>query len=221
MVNRREVIASGLGVSLLAGTGAAGAAAAGLIGEGSARTLPGVAMFIAEERIAAARHAARAAASKGASVRLVGEDVTALYEWLALQWRGTPFPVAGLTSPTTLFVLERLAWDHGLRTPYRGEHRRVCGQLEHRLPSSPALLARLESARERWAEALGNSLVEGPSTNFAPSKTCASFALLGCSGDTLTSWLLAPSRKPRLARRRGEISDAQHGEAGWPFYPRT
>jgi hypothetical protein len=94
----------------------------------------------------------------------IARDVTEVwYSHLSPRWRhgAGPLGVAGLTDYATLFCLERLGWDHGLRLIYRGEHRRSASQLEHRLATH--LIAHSELARTlrdtaRWPVALARRL---------------------------------------------------------------
>lgn len=56
----------------------------------------------------------------GAVVHRVGDDLTSIwYEHIGPLWAVAPVRVAGVTSEEVLFVMERLAWDHGLRVIYR------------------------------------------------------------------------------------------------------
>lgn len=115
-LNRRELLASGFALSLL--------------GIATSRFAPprrgqrqGLRYFVAESRDATALAAGEEAAAQGAAVILAGIDVTAIYVALDDLWRKAPDAVAGMTTASTAFVLERLALHHGLRLAYRGEHR--------------------------------------------------------------------------------------------------
>ncbi len=69
------------------------------------------------------REFARELAQYGAAVRPFAGDVTALwFDHLEPLWRQTRAAVAGLTRYSSLFCLERLSWDHGLRVVYRAQH---------------------------------------------------------------------------------------------------
>jgi hypothetical protein len=114
MINRREVIASGIAVSLVAQSSAA--RLAGLAADDGARP---VLHFLADAGLTEARAAADAAAAGGASIVWLGNDLTPVYEWLDLALRPAPFAIAGMTSAHEFFVLERLAWDRNLRTVER------------------------------------------------------------------------------------------------------
>nr|MBO2513787.1 hypothetical protein [Gammaproteobacteria bacterium] len=171
-------------VSLLTCTKAVGAAGA------APRPTP---LFVADERFAEARAAASAAARKGAAVHAISDDLTALYDRLDRAWREHPFPVAGLTTSSALFVIERLAADRGSRTVYRGIHRRGAdGRLVHEASGAPTVPAEV-LATAGWTEALGMSLVDFPlaATSLEPLPMLAP---PGPDGSVLVSWLLAPRR---------------------------
>src|SRR5690606_33719600 len=193
MINRREVIASGLAASVLA---AAAPSLAGSAGMSSARA---VRLFVADSRIPESAVAARAAELRGAAIGAVPGDVTRLYESLDLAWRRAPFAVAGLTTKSTLFVIERLAWERGLRTAYRGIHRRRRdGKFEHALAGSSALLDRIGLGTEpgdlgiasAWVAAVGRALAEW--TADRPDHRPAMAQTLPGEPEAAASWLLVP-----------------------------
>ncbi len=75
-----------------------------------------------DSRFPAACAFAAEAALKGWPTRAIQGDVTDLwYHDLALKWRQGPAPIAGVTAVNSLFCLERLAWDAGLRVVSRTE----------------------------------------------------------------------------------------------------
>lgn len=114
MLNRRELIATSVALGLTAQR------AVGRPAEGAAGAPP-VAQFVAAADLIEARLDAEAAARQGAAVVWIGRDLTPAYEQLDLAWRRAPIAVAGLTTGRDFFVLERLAWDRGLRTVRREE----------------------------------------------------------------------------------------------------
>jgi hypothetical protein len=113
---------------------------------------PGVAAApyrtVVDERFAAARALGAQARARGWAVSAIQGDVTQLwYADLALRWRSGPAPIAGLTTASALFCLERLAWDAGMRLNLRIDHRgHRDGRVEHGLAAQPGLLARAELA---------------------------------------------------------------------------
>jgi hypothetical protein len=189
MISRRAIVASGLAVPFLAH-----ASAASLTGATPRRNHAAAAYFAADERFAEARESAHAVALRGAATQSVGEDITALYESLDLAWRTLPFAVAGLTTTNALFVIERLAWDRGLRTVYRGTHRHAGDEgFEHDLLGPPTLIRRIEGRAERsWAAELGRALVEWVPEPEERRQVVVAQTLPGAGGATLASWLLMP-----------------------------
>jgi len=130
MINRRELIASTVALSVAAQASAARTAAPASGGTvrsaGPTRpTSQGIESpakyFVASRDLPDAHAAARATEALGATVVWLGADVTPVYTRLDLELRSAPCAVAGLTSAHHLFVLERLGWDRGLRTARRTE----------------------------------------------------------------------------------------------------
>lgn len=198
MINRRDVIASGVAASFLAHTSAiTGAAARISDAGGSARRGPRTPQFVADQRFHEAGEAARAAVDRGAVVRLLEDDtraLTGLYESLDAAWRSAVFPISGLTTRSVFFVIERLAWERGLRTVYRGFHRYgEDGGLMHELLAPRAVLRRVAGwTQPGWPGALACVLVdlanERPDVRpIAPLQTAP-----GADGTALASWLLVP-----------------------------
>jgi hypothetical protein len=75
---------------------------------------------IYDERFEAAGAFATEALDRGWVTKAIRGDVTTIwFRELAPRWRLGPAAVAGVTTPQTLFVLERLAWDVGMRVTSR------------------------------------------------------------------------------------------------------
>jgi hypothetical protein len=75
---------------------------------------------IYDERFAAARAFAAEAVHRSWVTRAIRGDITKVwFRELSPRWRVSPASVTGVTTPQTLFVLERLAWDAGLRVTSR------------------------------------------------------------------------------------------------------
>jgi hypothetical protein len=196
MINRRELMASGVAATLLAPLSLA-SVRAGSQGACS--------VFVSDERIPEAMAAAHESETLGATTLPLGTDVTAIYEWLDLSLREAPKGVAGLTTSNALFVIERLAWDRGLRTVYRGMHQRVLGRLSSlELVGAPNVCASVRSiAGAHFGRDLGLILAgvrPGPSdypyvvtSQHVPRPDDTAFV----------SWLLAPRDQ---LRTRGVFS---------------
>ena len=81
-----------------------------------AEDLPTPYRAIYDERFDAGRRFATDAQSRGWITRPIRGDVTQVwFRELALRWKRGPAPIAGLTTAQSLFVLERLSWDVGMR----------------------------------------------------------------------------------------------------------
>ena len=75
---------------------------------------------IYDERFEAGRRFASDAIERGWVTRAIRGDVTQVwFHELAVRWKRGPAAIAGLTTPQSLFVLERLAWDVGMRVAVR------------------------------------------------------------------------------------------------------
>ncbi len=103
--------------------------AAGLAAAASASTAkaapppPQIRQAVYDDRFAAARAFAEEARRRGWAVRAIQGDVTDLwFHELDKLWREEPAPLTGLTRDNSLWVLERLAWDRGLRVVSRRDH---------------------------------------------------------------------------------------------------
>jgi hypothetical protein len=108
MVDRRDVLKAGLVGGVLPLSALASAARA-------AEPLQ-IHRAVYDSRFASGRAFAAAARARGWTTAAIEGDVTRLwYHQLHLRWREGPAPIAGVTQETSLFVLERLAWDAGMR----------------------------------------------------------------------------------------------------------
>ena len=76
--------------------------------------------FVADARYAQSLVMASNFHQHGVKVHDFDGDVTPLWVGqLARQWRNGPCVMAGITGKDALFVLETLAWDHGMRVTHR------------------------------------------------------------------------------------------------------
>lgn len=101
------------------GAGAAALAATAVPATLSAN-LPTPYRAIFDERYEAGRRFAAEALNRGWVTRAIRGDVTHIwFHELSLRWKRGPAPIAGLTTAASLFVLERLSWDVGMRVRVR------------------------------------------------------------------------------------------------------
>lgn len=133
----------------------------------------------------------------GARVREIKGDITDVWQQVLLQhWQSEPAAVMGLTERPALFLLERLAWDHGLRVLFEAEHVRATPVLtEHRITSAenPSLQHMLVSAGRNWPSILAENLIEGvlhASGQIHPTQSGMASHL--DEPVTLYSWIIAP-----------------------------
>jgi hypothetical protein len=94
------------------------------------------------------RHFAETMYRGGVPIRSFKRDVTQLwFTELHPSWQSSQSTVAGLTSYGTLFCLERLAWDHGMRIVYRAKHARSPrGTIHEFSGNADSLVARICTA---------------------------------------------------------------------------
>ena len=119
------------------------------------------------------------------------------YNELDLAWRSQPQAIAGFTRHGPLFVLERFAWDRGLKVAFRAEHKAAAGAIEHRL-EGPAVsvtgASALAAAGNEWS-----SLMAGVVTQCAAGcadvveQTLITRTEVRLPGDEpFYSWVIAP-----------------------------
>lgn len=117
------------------------------------------------------------------------------YDELDLLWRQRRAPIAGLTRHGPLFVLERFAWDRGMRVVFRGEHSsQPATVVSHRLrgcDDAVAGAARLVASGADWAEALAlASLLTDARPRRVSARAFTSPGRLS-SSERLYSWVIA------------------------------
>jgi len=103
------------------GTGAAALVVAALPAtQPLSSPLPTPYRAIYDERFEDGRRFAADALSRGWTTRAIRGDVTQVwFHELAVRWQRGAAPIAGVTTPESLFVLERLSWDVSMRVTVR------------------------------------------------------------------------------------------------------
>ncbi len=165
---------------------------------------------IFDERFADAVRFGGEAAGLGLPARGFPGDVTNIwYTELHPLWKRQTQPLAGLTAYAALFCLERLAWDHGMRVVYHGEHTLLAnGEVEHvlhgpagRPQAMQALAAPDEDGRRSdWPAKIASLIASteaGPSwSGLPPSRRSAATRVPAAPeqriGPPLHSWVIAP-----------------------------
>lgn len=201
-MNRRnflKISLTGAAIPTLAGTGQFSLADTLSAWGGGAPELA-----ISDARFAACQRFGSAAEQAGLAHTAIDGDITALwFKQLEPQWRKGPMVIAGMTARQPLFVLERLAWDRGMRVVLRVEHDwQADGSVSHLLDAPehqvPAL-ASLFDGRADWSERFARlsascswNLTRTPCAN-AVARSPASIQ----AGSTapLVSWIIAPAQR--------------------------
>ncbi|HEX7081570.1 MAG TPA: hypothetical protein VF329_11200 [Gammaproteobacteria bacterium] len=195
MTNRREFLCT---AAALSATPLAGRAA---FAEG--RELAALEAVVYDSRHPEAREFGARAALLGAPLRAIEGDVTDLWQHeLLARWKAGPRAVAGLTERPALFVLERLAWEHGLRVVFEAEHEpNGSGAAAHRVlrTAAPDLAHELAAAGRGWTAVLAEAVVAGPRTRGHDFRSSQA-ALTAYPGEptTLCSWVIAPRAETKI-----------------------
>jgi hypothetical protein len=156
---------------------------------------------IFDERFPGSRAFADRARKLGVPAQAIRGDVTALWlNDLRGRWQASPAAIAGLTAPSALFCLERLAWDHGMRVAFHAEHRHLSnGAIEHFVLSGerPLRPTSLDAAGTKWIDQIAELVTRYPFDR--ASRGGATSAGLPRTADdksvTLASWIIAPVKK--------------------------
>ncbi len=191
MASRREFIQSSLAVSAAALAATPAAAAGGV--------MP-IRMALYDRRFAPGRAFGGEAERLGLQTRPIEGDVTGLWtDELALQWAGDPAPIAGLTATNSLFCLEQLARDHGMRVVFRIEHSAAGAKGVEHACFGPTVLVRQASdlglTGSAWGADVARLLVRCPAQVGTIAAALLAARSLKGSGEPLVSWIIAPIRR--------------------------
>lgn len=152
---------------------------------------------VIDTRYREAREFGLRAGEWGAPLREIEGDITELWSReLDTRWKSGPAAVAGLTERPALFLLERLAWDQGLRVVFEAEHLpNTDDSVSHRVLQSAnsRLESRLGKAGATWPIVLADHLLTGErvaARDFTPSG--AAMAASIDEPTKLYSWIIAP-----------------------------
>ena len=161
-------------------------------------------LVISDARFAACRRFGNAAEQAGAAHHAIDGDMTALwFEHLDPQWRKGPTVIAGLTARQPLFVLERLAWDRGMRVVLRVEHdwnadgsvRHVLEAPDHQLPQLTALFDGNADWSERFARLSANCSWNLARASCAKRSAQSPAYARNDQKAPLVSWVIAPIQR--------------------------
>ena len=193
MLNRREFVQSGLCATALAASGIA------LAKDASALSIYKV---VIDERFAASRAFGAQAVRLGAGLLSMQGDVTSIwYSDLYHQWKkAQPGAIAGLTTDSSLFCLDILARDVGMRVVYRGDHCTTNGaHFEHQAVGPNSVVREIEALGKSaaWANTTATALLACPKDGLRPAalRVGPSLSTEADSATSLVSWIIAPPAK--------------------------
>jgi hypothetical protein len=156
MINRREVVQSGIAATLLS------AAPAFTMDRGS---LP-LYKIVYDARFPEAASFADEGRRAGVSAAAFSGDVTGVwFHDLDGRWKAGPAPVAGLTDHASWFVLDMMARGAGLRTVYLAHHGLSSAGCRHAVfgpPEGVRHQAAFDAAREGWSRAAARAVLTFP-----------------------------------------------------------
>ena len=140
------------------------------------------------------------AAWLGLATHASPSDVTSLwYHDLHPRWMRSAAPIAGLTSPESLFCLERLAWDHSMRVLFKASHTALPGgEIQHSLMGPRPVVERLAAGYERdprWASLTADAVGRFPAMRGRSSRRILRTPVGSVDSrfeGTLVSWVIGP-----------------------------
>jgi len=208
MASRREFLQAGIAALALPITAQAMLSPGPGSPESALRVTP-LYKVIFDERFPASVAFGDEAKGLGLPVHSIRGDITDLwFHDLDARWKQQPVAVAGLTAQGPLFCLERLAWDHGMRVVFRGDHRYLPEDtIEHALtgPESTLRYARaLEREGDEWAWRVADLVANVPEGAAYPASTNIrgrAKSPVDRESEHLISWVIAPVAGARVIRK--------------------
>jgi len=198
MASRREFLKTAVAVSaipIVAGATIGPAEAAA-----RSRALP-LCKVIFDEQFPESRAFADRARELYLPVHGIRADITALwFNDLHARWQAGPAAIAGLTAPSALFCLERLAWDHGMRVVFHAEHRYLSRDIvQHAVFNGDEVLQPndLDADAAHWPDRVAELVARYPSERRRSAGATAVGLARTADGNsmTLVSWIIAPIKK--------------------------
>ena len=201
MTDRREFLRYAM-VSVPLATSVAFDAAAGV--RSAAGDVPSaIRHVVVDSRHAECRAFGASLAEAGATVHALADgDATDLWQrTLGPAWSDAPVAVAGLTRAPALFILEQLAWSHGLRVVFHAEHV-VSGTAPaaHHILRGPAAgpsAGQLDRFDSLWPDRIADlvaAFAPPPAATGRPGPTSSGLLpSLPAGSELLTSWIIAPA----------------------------
>ncbi len=151
-----------------------------------------------DERVANARVFAEEARKRFVKTSAINGSLHELwYNDLYYHWRDEKSPTAGITDARSLFLLEMMATDAGMRVVHRVHHCESDGTYVHRvfgpLQRRDELAARMSGMQTNWARHAADIVMSWPSspTSIAPQRSnILSARLQALDARTLVSWII-------------------------------
>jgi hypothetical protein len=208
MASRREFLQVGIAALALPISAHAALSPAADAPENTAPVTP-LYKVVFDERFPASVAFGTEARRLGLPTHSIRGDITDLwFRELDAQWKKKPVAVAGLTAQGALFCLERLAWDHGMRVVFRGDHQYPpAGSIEHVLTGPESVVhqaASLQNDGDDWAIRVANLVARIPEGHSTPAKgTIRARATEppNTEAEDLISWVIAPVAGARIMRK--------------------
>lgn len=194
MINRRQVIGTGLAVSALS-------AGVGLSGRAAAAAAPAIRVnrIVVDTRFDEATRIARHASGPGVELLELPRDMLELWygQLLPMLTGGSQRSFGGVTTPLGLFMLRTLAADQRMRLVYRAEHSMPAnGFVRHAITGTAPTLARVDGAGylADWTRQSGCAFSQCYS-----GRRAGRAVLITADGgitrnEDLVSWIIAPAR---------------------------
>lgn len=202
MTDRREFLQYAMVSAVPLATGAAFDAAAG-VRSATGDAPSAIRHVVVDSRHAECRAFGASLAEAGAAVHALADgDATDLWlRTLAPAWSDSPVAVAGLTRAPALFILEQLAWSHGLRVVYHAEHvvSAAAPAVHHILRASATgvCAGQLDRFDSLWPDRVADlvaAFAPAPAAAGRPGPTLAGLLpSLPAGSELLTSWIIAPA----------------------------
>jgi hypothetical protein len=207
MASRREFLQAG--IAALALPISAHAVLSPAAAADSALPVTPLYKVVFDERFPASVAFGAEAPSLGLQAHAIRGDITDLwFHDLDAQWKKKPVAVAGLTAQGPLFCLDRLAWDHGMRVVFRGDHHYLPeDSIEHVLTGPESVLRQAafpQSGENAWAAHIAGLVARLPEGSSSPAKVTIrgrGTAPANAEPEGLISWVIAPVAGARIMRK--------------------
>jgi hypothetical protein len=153
-------------------------------------------LVVFDERFEQCRRFAKESQTIGCPAFATRRDITPL--WFSLLeplLNKLQVQIGGLNDETTIFVLERLAWEKGFHLTYRAEHTPLTDGTAVHLSRAPDLASSMPGREDiGWPASIAKLLISLPLEAAAPTH-CSRRRPTASATETLVSWLLAPRHR--------------------------